>query len=112
MQSLESQAIAALHLRGTRRTDRRVVLRGVDWALYERIDTLRGPESPKPRLIYMDGALEIMSPSSDHDIYKTVIARLLEAYAAVVGTSFNGAGSMTIRDEQVKRGLEPDECYF
>jgi hypothetical protein len=39
--------------------DERVFLHGVSWEDYERIASLRG-ESAVPRLIYLDGVLELM----------------------------------------------------
>lgn len=113
MQSIESRAISALQtIRATRSKDQCVVLRGVDWALYQRLDELRGQDVPWPRLIYCDGALELVTHSVDHEKLKKVIARLIEAYAGRRGKSLNGAGHATLSDPLVRRGLEPDECYY
>ena len=59
----------------------------------------------------LNGALELMSPSVDHEGIKTTIARLLEAYAEEKGLFFNGFGSWTLRNAARARALEPDECY-
>jgi Uma2 family endonuclease len=52
-----------------------------------------------------------MSPSRDHETIKTMIARLLEAYALAEGVDLNGYGSMTMKSRPRARGAEPDECY-
>lgn len=63
------------------------------------------------RLTYLAGALEIMSPSNDHESLKKLLARLLEAWAEEAGVDLEGLGSTTFRAEAAERGLEPDECY-
>lgn len=92
------------------RIDQRVVLHGVPWAQYEALAAGRG-ESAVPRLTYLGGTLEIMSPSHDHEKIKTNIARLLKAWADAKGVELEGYGSWTVRREELGRGLEPDECY-
>lgn len=46
--------------------DQRVVTYGVPWAHYEAQLALRGDASI-PRMAYLDGALELMTPSKDHE---------------------------------------------
>lgn len=91
--------------------DQRVRLRDVTWADYERLLELRGDE-PGLRMTFLEGDLEIMTPSTHHERLKKRWARLLEAYSEEVGVDLEGIGSWTIRMELQKRGLEPDECYF
>lgn len=67
--------------------------------------------SPGVRLAYLEGTLEIMSPSSRHEFLKKQIARLLEVYSLERAVPLNGYGSTTFRREARERGLEPDECY-
>ena len=90
--------------------DHRVVLHGVSWEQYEAILAIRGDEGGT-RLTYLQGELEIMTPSRQHETLKTLFGRLLEAYAEEAGIELNGAGSWTIRSAPKERGLEPDECY-
>jgi Uma2 family endonuclease len=91
--------------------DHCVLLLGVTWATYEALLASRG-ESAVPRLTYCEGALELMSPSSQHERLKKMIARLLEHYSFVRDVPLAGLGSTTYRDASKKLGLEPDECYF
>ena len=91
--------------------DQRVHLSGVSWGDYERLLELRGEHS-SVRLTYLDGELEIMTPSDPHERQKKRLARLLEAWSEEAGIDLEGVGSWTLRSELQKRGLEPDECYF
>jgi len=90
--------------------DQRVVLHGVPWSHYQVLLALRG-DAPVPRLTYLSGELELMSPSQDHERIKKLIARLLEVYALAKKLPLNGFGSWTLRDAPGERGAEPDECY-
>ena len=90
--------------------DQRVIMRGLDWWRYETILAVRG-DSSGVRLAYLEGDLEIMSPSRSHEAVKKAIARLLEAFAEEMGLFFDGFGSLTMKNAAVERGAEPDECY-
>jgi Uma2 family endonuclease len=63
------------------------------------------------RISYLEGELELMSPSRDHESITKCIARLVEAYADERGLRLNGLRSMTIQSRPKERGVEPDECY-
>ncbi|MBC7792306.1 MAG: Uma2 family endonuclease [Clostridia bacterium] len=91
--------------------DTRVTLYGVSWLQYETMLAWRG-ESPIPRYSYLDGVLEIMSPSFDHERIKSYIGRIVEAYALAVGIEFTPVGSWTLKHALSARGAEPDECYI
>lgn len=62
-------------------------------------------------MTYLEGVLEIMSPSRLHEDVKTRIARLLEIFALERDLPLYGYGSMTFHSEPNARALEPDECY-
>jgi Uma2 family endonuclease len=91
-------------------TDQQVVLFGVSWQQYENLLTTLG-DFPGLRMTYLEGGLEILMPSSEHEMLKKVIARLLERYAEELDIPLHGYGSTTFRREAKARGLEPDECY-
>jgi Uma2 family endonuclease len=90
--------------------EQRFRLSGVTWEQYE---ALRATLDSYPglRMTYLEGELEIMSPSRDHEWIKTTLARLLETYALDVGLELSGYGSTTFKKQARERGLEPDECY-
>jgi Uma2 family endonuclease len=90
--------------------DQRVFLNDVSWEDFELILRIRGDQAGV-RVTYLDGVLELMTPSIDHEGIKKTIARLLEAYAEERGLPFNGFGSWTLKNAARKSALEPDECY-
>jgi len=93
------------------RIDQRVTLHGVSWEAYEALAASRG-ESSVPRMTYLEGELELMTPSLDHDEIKTKLGRIIESWAVEMDIVLEGAGSWTVRKKSVKRGAEADECYI
>lgn len=90
--------------------DQQIVLFGVSWQQYENLLATLG-DFPGLRMTYLEGGLEILMSSSEHEMLKKVIARLLERYAEELDLPLHGYGSTTFRKEAKARGLEPDECY-
>ncbi len=90
--------------------DHFVYLRGVSFREYEALLEMRGGSSV-PRVTYLEGVLELMSPSRYHENDKKRFARLLEAWAEERGVEIEGVGSWTLKSSQEERGVEPDECY-
>ena len=90
--------------------DRFVVRRGVSWSGYLRALRKRGDRSA-PRIAYLEGLLEIMSPGLSHEKLKERIGCLVEVWCQEKGVKFDPAGSWTLKDKAVARGVEPDGCY-
>jgi len=90
--------------------DKIVVLRGMRWSDYERMLEVRG-ERGAPRFAYLDGELEIMTPSRSHESIKSRIGTLVEVWCLESGVEFSPYGSWTLANRGAERGLEPDECY-
>lgn len=87
----------------------RVLLSGIPWETYVALrDAI---ESASVRMTYLEGWLEIMSPSRQHELEKKQIARLLELFCLERDIPLFGYGSTTFRKQEKQRGLEPDECY-
>ena len=63
-------------------------------------------------MAYLQGALEIMSPSKDHERIKSYIGMLIEAYALDAGLDFSPYGGWTLKNAPAEAGVEPDECYI
>jgi Uma2 family endonuclease len=91
--------------------DQRIVMNGVTWAHYEALLALRG-EASVPRISYLDGAMELMSPSKHHERVKSYIGRLVEMFALVRGIDLSPYGAWTLRQAPKRAGVEPDECYL
>jgi Uma2 family endonuclease len=91
--------------------DQRLILNGVPWAHYEAHLALRG-EAPVPRIAYLDGTMELMSPSKDHERLKAYIGSLIETYARERGVELSRYGSWTLKRARKKAGVEADECFI
>ena len=89
--------------------DHIVHLHGVSWAGYLAVLRMRGDHSA-PRITYLDGELEIMSPSHFHESIKSMIGRLVEVWCLEHDIEFTPLGSWTLK-KKPSRGAEPDECY-
>lgn len=90
--------------------DRIVLLRDATWADYQRHLEMRGDHSA-PRFAYLEGVLEIMSPSLTHETLKSLIGCLVEVWCLEKGVEFRTCGSWTLEKKEESRGVEPDECY-
>lgn len=90
--------------------DHVVVLHAVPWSLYESLLDARG-DSSVPRITFLDGELELMTPAWNHEEWKTRLARLFEAWCDERGIDVVGVGSWTLRKKRKRAGAEPDECY-
>jgi Uma2 family endonuclease len=90
--------------------EERFITSGVSWEAYETLLNFLG-DSSGYRLAYLEGILEIMSPSRSHELDKENIGRLLEAYLEENRIRFWGLGSTTLRKADKQAGKEPDKCY-
>ena len=91
--------------------DQRLVTYAVPWDHYEAQLAMRGDRSV-PRIAYLEGVMELMSPSKDHERIKSYIGRLIEAYALERGIDLSPYGAWTLKNAPKQSGLEPDECYL
>ncbi|PAX54325.1 Uma2 family endonuclease [Brunnivagina elsteri] len=83
---------------------------GVSWENYEALLT-KLEDNPHYRVTYLDGILEIVSPSIRHEKIKTNLGMLLERFFYSKRIRFIPMGSFTFRNKAKKAGAEPDECY-
>ena len=91
-------------------SDQILLMNGINWNIYE-ILLQRFESISHYRFKYLEGTLEIMSPSRRHEFDKKLIALLLETYFIEKDIDFYPLGSTTFRKEASARGIEPDECY-
>ena len=92
-----------------RDNDQRVFLR-INWKALEGLLRARG-DVPVPRISYLDGVLELMSPGKTHESRSWLIGRLLEVWADENDVLLEGLKSWTLKDESKEAGVEPDECW-
>lgn len=99
-----------------RRRDRQVVpteravFYNVSWEMYSLL--LKQVGEGATRLTYDDGILEITVHGEDHEKFKTLLARMIEYLAMERDIPISGFGSITMRKKKLRKGVEPDECYF
>ncbi len=87
-----------------------VVLEPISWDLYERLVEELGESHIF--LTYDEGRLEIMAPLPIHDRVKKAVSRVIEMYSLEVDIPVEGFGSTTFKRRDLRKGLEPDECYY
>src|SRR5262245_21546987 len=90
--------------------DQRVLVYGVSWEQYETYLAMRGEKSV-PRIAYLRGTLELMSPSRDHERITSWIGRLVEVYGEECNVRLAPYRSWTLKHPD-QAGAEPDECYI
>ena len=87
-----------------------VVLYDVSWDSYEKL--LEAFEERRFPHTYVDGTLEIMTISYEHEWIKKILARFIENLSLELNVRITSSGSTTFRRQLKKRGLEPDESYY
>src|SRR5512140_2392365 len=90
--------------------DQRIVMRA-SWQQYEALLDLRG-DVAGPRMAYLDGVVELTSPSKDHERIKSYIGMLIETFALERGIELTPYGGWLQKSAPKKAGVEPDECYL
>ena len=91
--------------------EEKVILRNVSWETYERLLDERG-DDPVPRFNFDRGDLEIMSPSCEHEEYKSTFAQIIDVVVEELSINSRKLGSTTFKRKEVARGFEPDACYY
>src|SRR5437660_11695845 len=74
-------------------------------------DKKLGDDRPGPRLYYLDGELEIMNTSNEHERIKKWIADFFADYFMEAGVEIMPRGQATMRLAMKKAGAEPDESW-
>src|SRR5437016_3143524 len=91
--------------------EQRVVFCGLSWNRYLAFDKKLGDERPGPRLYYLEGELEIMTTSNEHERIKKWIGDLLADYFMEGGSEITPRGQATMRLALKEAGAEPDESW-
>lgn len=93
-------------------TEGSVVLEGVSWETYERL--LEGIGERRVFVTYDNGTMEIqtMSPSYRHENHDRLLERLIYAISLLQDVPVHSGGSVTMRHPSLRKGLEPDACFW
>jgi Uma2 family endonuclease len=92
-------------------TGQTLVLDNVDWRMYSRLLYIFA-ERRTLRLTYDRGCLEIMSPLHEHESVADFLACLVVVLTEELGLPRKAGGATTLRRRRMRRGLEPDRCYW
>ncbi len=87
-----------------------VVMTNVSWDAFESFLRERG--EARPRVTYLEGTLELMSPSRDHESIRRCLAAIVDEYLDHLGIVWDGAGAWLLKNAPSEAGLEPDGCYL
>ncbi|NJO59319.1 MAG: Uma2 family endonuclease [Richelia sp. RM2_1_2] len=90
--------------------EERFISSGVSWENYEAL-LVKLSENSHYRVTFLDGVLEIVSPSIRHEKIKTNLGMLLERFFYNKRIRFVPMGSSRFKNKAKKAGAEPDECY-
>ena len=90
--------------------DRCLTFYDISWSQFQSIEAAF-QDVAGIRLTYLDGILDIMTLSPEHEEYKSTIALLIEAYLREAGIRFYVKGSPTLGGEKQSARKEPDESY-
>lgn len=82
----------------------------VSWQTYCELRDAR--ENRHVRMTFDQGRLYLMSPSRLHERIAELIGRLIATYTECESIPILSGGSTTMKSELLKRGLEPDKCYY
>jgi Uma2 family endonuclease len=102
--------LAELEMTATFRPRAAKIIHHLTWEQFEELD--RSLEDfAGMKLIYLDGTVEVMTISEEHEDFKVLFRRLLEACFETCEIRFHGRGSATIGTKALKARNEPDESY-
>jgi Uma2 family endonuclease len=90
--------------------EQRLGFGGLGWAAYLALDEALGHERPGPRLYFLDGDLEIMSTSEEHERIKKCIGGCVDDFLIHEEILYFSKGQATMQLVE-KAGAEPDESW-
>lgn len=89
----------------------KATLQPVTWQGFEEILSKLG-ERRSARIAYANGILEIMAPLPKHERAKVLMADLVKIILRVQKRQWEPLGSTTFKREDMKAGVEPDDCFY
>jgi Uma2 family endonuclease len=90
--------------------EQRIAIRHVPWDIYDRLsDTIS--EGQNIHLAYDGKDLEIMVVGREHEDFKDLFSRFINAITDDLHIPSRGAGQTTWKRPEILRGLEGDLCY-
>jgi len=84
---------------------------GVSWDDYEELLETVG-EASGLRISYDQGTLQVMTLSQQHEVYSTLIERIVDRVSSYLRIRALFYGSATMRRQSNMKGAEPDACFY
>lgn len=91
--------------------EQRTVLHNISWETFETLLKETG-EDRGSRFAYDGSTLEIMTPLFEHENHKCNFGNFIIALAEELNIEIKSAGSTTLKRKIVRKGIEPDNCYY
>ena len=91
--------------------ENRVVLNPVSWETFNQLLQELGDKRSQ-RLAYSQGTMEIMTPLGKHEHSNRFIERLIYAIIDELELEVKSLGSLTLKVDSLKKGVEPDSCFY
>ncbi|MGB5594128.1 MAG: Uma2 family endonuclease [Crocosphaera sp.] len=91
--------------------ENRVILNNITWKTFKNILKELGNKRVI-RLAYDQGFVEIMTPFGEHEHSNRFIDNLILVIALELNLNIKTMGSLTLKKEMIKKGVEPDSCYY
>lgn len=88
-----------------------IVLESINWKEFEDI-LLELGESRSSRISYYQDTLEIMTPLPEHERTKVILSDLIKVLLDELDMNWESLGSTTFKREDMKAGVEPDDCFY
>lgn len=87
-----------------------LLLSHVSWETYDAL--LDECADRRLRHTYDRGSLEFMTRSGEHEVYKSLLGLFLVTLADERNLPLFMGGELTLRRQDLDRGLEPDQCFW
>ena len=91
--------------------DQLVTLQNVDWKGYVALLRIRGERS-RPRMIYLDGTVSLMSPSYAHEMLSERLGHLVMVVTEELDIACIMTGDTTFRRRAREVGVEGDKTFY
>ena len=88
----------------------RFLIHCLDWDGYVKLLKLFGDDGP--RVSYLDGVIELMSPGPLHEERSHVLGTMITLLTMELDIPAKGQASTTYKRSKRKRGFEADQCFY
>jgi Uma2 family endonuclease len=110
--AIDSSMVASISLDRIKiSAGQKIYLHDVSWEEFEQI-LLELGEKRATRIAYYAGELEIRMPLPEHERIKVLISNLLVVLLEELDLPWESLGSSTFKNERMKTGIEPDDCFY